>query len=208
MKEKDDNDWNNYTIEYLYQIIESYKKKENDFFFNQDDIDYWRGELDFKNNIHPNAKAIYDIAYLLKPSSILEVGCGGCYHLKALSQLLEDSDIYGCDISPQQISFGMWFSELPQRVLDNLFIMNFAKHKPDRQYEMIFTNAVVMHQSTDNALKMMENMRDASSKYVLMIENPNHHNKWYDMMKLVFHKGWSFYTHDRYTHHSYLWTRK
>jgi hypothetical protein len=53
--------------------------------------------------------------------------------------------------------------------------MDIAEEVPKRTYELVYTQAVVMHQSTERATKMMQNMKRISSKYILMIENPNHH---------------------------------
>jgi trans-aconitate methyltransferase len=211
MKDKDDNNWKNYTIEYLYQIIETYRDKNNDFFITRFNVVADEGGsewLEFPDNLHPNFMELYETAYFLNPKSILEIGCGGCYHLKNLRHVLPSAEIHGCDVSPSQISFGKWFSKLPKDIENGLFIMNFAKHKPERQYEFIFTQAVVMHQSYDNAMAMMRNVRDASSKYVMMIENPGHHDDWDGMIKDVFGKDWDMGRPSNYIQHAWLFTRK
>jgi trans-aconitate methyltransferase len=210
MKEKDDNNWQEYTIEYLYQIIETYRDKNNDFFITKFEDQYDEGGLEwieFADKLHPNFMELYETAFFRKPKSILEIGCGGCYHLKNLKYILPDAEIHGCDVSPSQISFGKWFSKLPKEIEDNLFIMDFTKDKPERQYEFVFTQAVVMHQGYENAMAMMSNMRDTSSKYVMMIENPSHHEDWDKMLSEVF-EGWIMFRPNCYIEHAWLFRRE
>ena len=189
MKTHDDNDWSVYTKDYMYQIIQVLRDSENAFFITPTNVDYYDEGLVFKDKLHANFKELYQSAYKLGVQSILEVGCGGCYHLQNLRFLLPETEIHGTDISLQQIDFGRWFSTLPKDIDDNLFVMNVAKRIPERKYEFVFTQAVVMHQSTDNAMKMMENMKKISSRYIFMMENPNHHggkDEWRGMVSAVF----------------------
>ena len=191
MKEKDDNDWTSYIYDYMHQIIQVYRDKQNEFFFTRGDVEFPIADegLGFKVNLHSNMKEVYNTAYYLNPQSILEVGCGGCYHLKGLNIILPNSEIHGCDISQVQIDFGKWFSQLPPEIEENIFLHNVAQKELPRQYDLVFTNAVVMHQSNVNAICMMMNMKKASKKYILLIENPDHHGGeflWRTMVKTVF----------------------
>ena len=142
-----------------------------------------------KDDLHPNAKELYNTVYKLHPESVMEVGCGGCYHLKNIHLLVPEIRLYGIDITMSQIDFGRWFSDLPQEVGDNLIMMDATENVPEDRYEFVFTQAVVMHQSTDNAIKIMKNMKDMSTKYIFMIENPGHHggeDVWRSMVSGVF----------------------
>lgn len=189
MKEKDDSKWENYTEEYLHQIIQVYRDKENDFFITPGGVEYVGDDIEFKDKLHSNFQKLYKIAYRLKPKSILECGCGGCYHLKNLNALLPDAEIHGFDITQKQVSFGRWFSQLPKKIDENLFVMNLVTSVTPRQYEFVYTHAVIMHMGTANALSAMNNMKKMSSKYIFMMENPGHHGgveAWHGMIKDVF----------------------
>ena len=202
MKERDDNNWLHYTGEYMRQIIETYKNG-GAFFLDKDDPS---GDLLVNKKIHSNSRKIYQVAYGLKPASILEVGCGGCYHIKNLRALLPKSEVHGIDISRKQISFGMWFCDLNW---DGLSVMDATREIPQRKYEFVFTQAVVMHQSTGNATKIMENIRAMSSRYVFMIENPGHHggiDEWNKLMKPVF-EGWRYHTGNEFGSHYFLFSK-
>jgi hypothetical protein len=182
MKENDDNNWATYTTEYMSQIIEEYRAGRK-FFIKDIPI----GEkVEFKDNIHANAKQIYTTIHRLKPSSILECGCGGCYNIRNIRMLLPLSEVHGVDISQGQLSFGKWFSQIGD---EGLSVWDVADRPIKRQYELIFTQAVVMHQSTHNAMKMLHNIEMASTKYVLLSENPDHHGgieNWLEMIKFAF----------------------
>jgi SAM-dependent methyltransferase len=179
MKEKDDNDWTTYTEEYMKDIILTYRDGNNSFFAR----DGW-------DKLHPNFKAIYSTVLLFQPKTILECGCGGAYHLKNIAEMLPNSEIYGFDVTEKQVDFGRWFSQLPERVERNLFVMDLTGTVIDKQFEFVFTQAVIMHMSTDNAIKALRNMKKLSSKYIFMVENPDHHGgsvQWMKMLKEVFY---------------------
>jgi SAM-dependent methyltransferase len=178
MKEKDDNDWTTYTEEYMKDIILTYRDCNNSFFVK----DGWE-------KLHPNFKAIYSVAKELNPASILECGCGGGYHLKNLFELLFNCSIWGFDVTEKQVDFGKWFSQLPPEVENNLFVMDLTGIVIENQFEFVFTNAVIMHLSTENARKALLNMKKLSSKYIFMVENPNHHGgkeSWRAMLAEIF----------------------
>jgi hypothetical protein len=188
MKNSDDNLWADYTLDYLHQIIEVYRDG-GDFFISPDGLEYTENGIIFKDRIHGNSQEIYSLVYKLKPISILECGCGGCYHLKNISKILPDADIHGFDITESQINFGKWFARLPKSIEGNLSVMDFTKKTIPRQFEFVYTQAVIMHLSTANAYKAMLNMKAMSGKYVFMIENPNHHggmDLWTEMVYGVF----------------------
>jgi len=189
MKENDDNKWSDYTADYLYQIIQVYRDHANEFFIQPNGVEYLPEGIVFKDNLHGNAKELYTVAYNLKPESVLECGCGGCYHLKNLSIILPATYINGFDITLYQLNFGKWFSQLLKEIEDRLFVMDFTKRTTTQQYEFVFTQAVIMHLSSDNGIKAMQNMKKMSSKYIFMIENPNHHGgieNWTKMVNEVF----------------------
>lgn len=200
--------WNNYHSEYVAQLAEIKRDDNQDFFITEFEKNE-DGGLTFHDNLHPNWMELYETAYRLKPKSILECGCGSSMHLKniyTISVSHFEAEIHGIDLLKEQLEFGKKFSSLPQAIAENLSVMNMAENKPDRQYEFVYTQAVVMHQSTANAIKMLKNMKETSSKYVFMIEGVKNHENWYDMVKNVF-DGWTFSQPNKYVDYSILLTK-
>jgi trans-aconitate methyltransferase len=203
-KTEDEYNWAVYTAEYSAQLNEIKRDDNNDFFISTFEQD---GDgLSFGGNLHNNWKEIYEMAYRLKPKTILETGCGGCYHIKNLSVLLPESEISGCDLLRTQLEFGRTFSELPDRI--KTWQHNMTSGPPAGQYEFVFSQAVVMHLSTENARLMLSNMKAASTKYVMMVEGVKNHANWYDLVKEVFGPDWEFSQPNKYVTNSILLTKK
>lgn len=205
MKQHDEYEWNNYTQEYSAQLAEIKRDDNQDFFITNFTDE--NGQIIFKDNLHNNWKEIYSSAYNLKPTSMLEVGCGGCYHLKNMRTILPNCEIHGVDLLQSQLDYGKTFSSLPEDISNNLNVMDLTKEKPNRQYEFVFSQAVVMHLSTENAKLFLENMKQTSSKYVFMIEGIKNHEGWYDLVKSVF-TDWDFSQPNRFVDYSILLTKK
>lgn len=210
MKQHDEYIWQNYTKEYSAQLQDVKNINRHDFFISAIQTDAFNKEIiSFGDNLHPNWCEIYAAAYRLKPKSILEIGCGGCYHLHNLDLLLPDAEIHGVDLLQSQLDFGKQFSELPEEIANNLRVMDFTKERPDRQYEFVFTQAVVMHLSTDNAVKFMNNMKAVSSKYLFLMEGVANHENWYDFVKSIFTEDeWTFERPNKYIDNGILLTKK
>lgn len=191
MKEKDDWNWVTYTGDsYLRQVVEVLRDKSFDFFVNPDDL-IKGDDLSFRAgcNIHNNSRELYALLYLLQPQSILEVGCGMCYQLANLPLIVPKAELYGIDISQSQIDIGKWYMSLPDNIYQNVKVMDITKEIPDRTFDFVFSQAVVMHLSTENAINALANMKKASNEYVFLIENPGCHENWEEMVKEVF-AGW------------------
>jgi 2-polyprenyl-3-methyl-5-hydroxy-6-metoxy-1,4-benzoquinol methylase len=189
MRNKDDWDWNEYTIQdYMKQIIEVYRDKLFDYFISPDGLVYSDGEIEFKDNLHPNCKEIYSLAYNLQPKSVLEVGCGGCYLLKNMRRILPDADIHGMDISKKQVDLGIWFSQLPPDIVSNISIMDITSHTQNKTFDFVYTQAVIMHMSTDRAIAALKNIKKIANKHVVLIEGRFHSN-WVEMVGGIF-DGW------------------
>jgi 2-polyprenyl-3-methyl-5-hydroxy-6-metoxy-1,4-benzoquinol methylase len=206
MREKDDWDWDEYTIQdYMKQTIEVYRDKLFDIFISPEGLWYSGSGIEFKDNLHPNCKEIYSLAYQLQPKSILEVGCGGCYLLKNLSIILPEADIHGIDISKKQIDFGIWFSKLPPKMIENVSIMDITNQTPDRTFDFVYTQAVIMHMSTDRSILALKNIKKISNKYVLLIEGRFHDN-WVDVVREIF-DGWTLSFPNRFPQDGILLTK-
>ena len=200
MKKEDEHDWNTYSKDfYLFQLKHYYQ----DHFISSDGLYYSENGIEFKNNIHPNCKELYSIVYKLQPKSILECGCGACVDLKNLGIILPESDIYGIDISKDQLDIKNWYTLLPEKIDKNVCVMDITKETPNRKFDFVFCNAVIMHLSTDNAIKALNNMKNISNKYVFLVENPNSHLEWEKMVKEVFN-DWEMSHSERFISHGIL----
>ncbi len=181
-KAHDEYDWSKYPVEYSAQMKEIREQEGLDFFITKfEDTD---GVIDFKDNLHKNWKELYQAAYTAKPSSVFECGAGSGQHLKNLKTLLPTAEIAGCDISQAQIDFGKEFSDLPFSIINNLRVLDFTGPVPlDKKYDFVYTQAVIMHLSTENARKFLRNMAAISNKYIFLIEGVKNHENWYEFVK-------------------------
>ena len=81
-------------------------------------------------------------------------------------------DFYGIELLESQLTYG--FLEFGERFpKDAIVVGNFLdlNDLTNSTYDLVFTNAVVMHLSQKKAILMIKNMIRSSNKYVLMHEN-------------------------------------
>jgi len=203
-KTEDEYVWANYHPEYAAQLQEIKRDDNNDFFITNYVTD--ENGVTFEGNLHNNWKELYETAFKLDPKTVLETGCGGGYHLKNMRAMLPSATISGCDLLRTQLDFGREFSNLPDDI--KTWQHDMTSGPPEGQYEFVFSQAVVMHLSTENAVKMLRNMKAASTKYVMMVEGVRNHENWYDMVKEVFGPEWEFSQPNKYITNAVLMTKK
>ena len=183
-KPDDEYNWATYTSEYSRQLKEEVDKNAQ-FFLK--DFEIKDGEVIFRDpNFHPNFKTLYDLAFSLKVNSIFECGCGGGYHLKNLRTLLPDAKISGCDLLQTQIDFAKGFSGLEPEIQDSLRAMSMIEEplKYDvGKWEFVYSQAVIMHLSRENAKAFLRNMGRLSSKYIAFTEGKNNHADFKQMVQ-------------------------
>lgn len=181
MKKNDEYNWPDYTKEYEQQLEDVKIKDGNDFFVTKFDAD--NDGIVFYDNLHPNWMEIYYQAWKLKPKSIFECGVGACYHIKNLHTILPDSEISGIDLLQSQLDLGKKFSDLPDDIFNKLFALDFTSGiSIEDQYEFVYTQAVIMHLSTENARRFLKNMDKICSKNILLIEGVNNHENWPELV--------------------------
>lgn len=206
MKLNDEYHWADYTQEYANQINQIQNEDGNDLFI----TDWYsnpkdEGGIQFVDNLHNNWKELYNTVFKLNPVSVFECGAGGCYHLKNISVLLPDAKIGGADLLQSQIDYGRELSQLPERIhvsqvdLTQPFSML-------RKFEFVYSHAVVMHLSTENAKAFMRNMANISSKYIFMVEGVDNHENWYELVKQTLPE-YTFELVNNYVPNSILLTR-
>lgn len=208
-KLNDEYNWPEYTKEYSEQI-KTIAEKENDLFITEYEI--VAGEIQLKDKLHNNWKEVYSTAYRLKPKSIYECGCGMGMHLRNLKAILpEDTRIGACELLPSQVELGIKEYGLHGSIFSNIDYVDFtdtidvARFVP--RSEFVFSQAVVMHLSTDRAKRFLHNMGIVSTKWILLVEGVKNHENWYDMVKECL-PDFEFQLTSKYIDYGILLTRK
>jgi len=134
--------------------------------------------------LHPNQKLLYETIYALKPSSLLEVGCGSGDHLVNIQKILPETKINGSDLLDDQIKFlQSRHPELKNKA--NLFVHDITISPPNIKVDLVYTQAVLMHIQRNNSyLNALKNIFYASKKYVVLMENWSTHNFYKDLRKV------------------------
>lgn len=173
LKFTDDFDWPRYTEEYAKQTEEIIANVGRNFLLRN-----WSVGPDgypvFHDNLSETWAEIYGAAYLLKPASTFECGCGSMYHLHNLSLMMPQTKVYGADLLISQIYFGSIKWNIGHSILKRVRILDFSQ--PDAteelgRYDFVYTHAVVMHLAFEKAVRFVRNMMAISSKYIAMVEN-------------------------------------
>lgn len=187
-KTQDEYVWANYPQEYSDQLEQIKREDGMEFFLNGEwqttkhGVRHW---VDNSNKLHPNWMELYDVVRKLNPSSVFECGFGGGYHLKNIHAILPKTEIFGCDLLEGQMKKAIEFSSLPESIIQNMKVCDMTSEGLDfgRKFEFVYSMAVVMHLSTDNAKKFLRNMAKLSSKYIFMVEGIKNHENWFDMVQ-------------------------
>jgi SAM-dependent methyltransferase len=188
-KEKDEYDsWDNYTQDYSNQIVNEMSKVHSLFITK---FKFKNGGLMFydADNLHPNWKEIYNFVIEHDIKSVFECGCGSGQHLKNINIIKPSVELYGCDLLETQINFGKNQLKIDPFIFKNISVMNLTDStlykKVDRTFELVYTQAVIMHLNTDKAISFITNMLRLSSKYVLLIERADDHDfpAYFDLIK-------------------------
>lgn len=183
-KKHDDYNWDTYTQT-------DYKKQLETFLLTGDangngkdmivnNFSIVDGELNLKDNLHPNWKELYHQVTKLNVKKIFECGCGCAHHLINIYRINPEIDINGCDYSQSQINLGKEKFNLNQYPFSNkLYVKDLAiiqNIKDEDISDFVFTQAVTMHLEHNKAKNMLINMGKLSSKYIFLMENWSKHN--------------------------------
>ena len=181
-KTEDEYVWKNYTPEYSNQLKGMVKNEGFDFFVR--DWSMGGDRLLFNDVLVDNWKELYSIIHRLNPESVFEFGCGACYHLRNIMTVCPHIPVSGADYLQSQIDFGKEFFPadlaFPQNVSQRDLTED-VSHLP--QHDLVFSQAVVMHLSSDKAVKMLKNMGKMSKKWIVMVEGVRNHVDWYDLVR-------------------------
>lgn len=179
MRQNDNRNWTAYPAEYAKQIIEDIMPVHDMFITNIDD-DIETGNLIFADNLHTNWMDLYNTIFKLQPDTVFEVGCGSGQHLANIQTILPDATIAGCDINSEQINFGKNILNIDPKIYQNVqtfdFSLSTVPQSLGKTFDIVYSQAVLMHLSHSNAYHCLKNMIKISNKYVILLENPDDHD--------------------------------
>lgn len=119
--------------------------------------------------IHPNHIYIMEKIAELLPSNIFEVGFGYANNLVNIDRILPNINKSGCDISWKQHYTAL--RRYKECANFNLVVGDFLELDiPNNSFDFVFSNAVLMHMSTERAMTSLIKMINISKKYVLLLE--------------------------------------
>lgn len=182
----DDFNWQTYSEEYRAQLSAGAKKytsrlHSGDYLL----VDH---VLTRQKDILPlslNHRLLYETILLLKPSTVMEIGCGGGDHLYNLGILASNIDAYGLDRADAQLDFA---SERSPGIAGKMRRCDITMPLSDTlpSVEIAYTLAVIMHIQTGNGhLVALANMFKLASKQVVLLENSTRHS-FLDDIKYLF----------------------
>jgi SAM-dependent methyltransferase len=143
--------------------------------------------------LHPNFRAVYELVGLLKPASVLEIGCGGGDHLANLRSIYPGIKLSGVDRSEGQLAL------LAQRNPDiaplvSVRDMTMPWSSQWEVSDLVYSQAVIMHINTAvSHLVALSNMFRLARNHVVLMENYACHPFHEDVMRLFNggQLGWS-----------------
>ena len=182
-KKNDDFDWEMYFVEYGNQI----EAEKNHKHIIEKDQYHFDG-ITLKNSqrfgVHPNWRLLYETILQLNPASVLECGCGFGDSVANIKMLKPDVHIVGKDIGEGQL----YKARKRHPEIDTYQLQDLTATIPHdhESYELVYTQAVLMHMNTNGNWKdAMLNVFKYSTKYVLMMENWTKHSFLDDAIETV-----------------------
>ncbi len=173
----DDFDWRYYTQ--LYRLQQAHSEERFTLSLQEGDYRFEDGKLVRQRDIkplHPVVQVTYEALLRLSPASVIEVGCGGGDHLHNLRLLRPSIELFGCDISKEQLDFARERHpelDVPMKVRD----ITLPRDKLDLPHaDIVFTITVIMHiQTGDNHKTALSNLFAHANRQVILAENWSRH---------------------------------
>jgi SAM-dependent methyltransferase len=181
----DDYDWGIYSSRYESELAE-YEKKYT-FRLSEGDCEFSKGALALQKNIlplHPNHRLLYETILQLQPRSAMEIGCGSGDHLSNLAILAPQVELYGCDMSSDQLTLAR--RRWPNLRADLRKLDITLPHSALLPIvELCYTQCVIMHIQRGNGhLVALANLFKIATPYVVLMENWSSHNFLGDIQEL------------------------
>lgn len=185
--QKDTFNWDKYHLHFRGEMVEA--TKIYSIKLTKDDYKLTNNQLVKVNSnikdFHPLHVITYETMLQLNPESIFELGCGHGMHLYNMQVLRPELRLAGIDRSAKQIEFlRETFPELRAEinVKDATIPFEESMHA---QYDLSFTNAVIMHIHFEDTHKTaLANLFNISKKYVILAEKWKNHNIMADIKEL------------------------
>lgn len=186
---KDDFDWTEYHNHYREEL--RILEKRFTLMPSPRDFDLVGGQLrrvsDGVKPLHDNHSLLYGTILSLKPSSVMEVGCGGGDHLSVLQAFAPRIELTGLDRSTRQ--FETLRKRHPQ-LSAKLEVFDVSAPGRMPTAELVYTQAVLMHISEDGGrfMNALRNVFGAAQSHVVLMENWRQHN-FFDSVVDVLRRG-------------------
>jgi hypothetical protein len=177
--------WKDYTKIYSNQVI----NMTDEFIIKNAEIKdgkiNWNGDA-----IHPNIKFIMEYILKVNAESVFECGFGGGQYIYSIKKLFPNISVGGVELLDTQIEFGINHFNIDQEFFHNDRFSIGDWSIPDThkliayEYDVLYTNAVIMHLNTEKAVSFIKNMIGMNPKHIVMSEgNPNH--DWDELYRLT-----------------------
>ena len=113
-------------------------------------------------------------------------------------------EVSGADYLQSQIDFGKEFIPKDLEFPKNVSVRDLTGDVSDLpKVELVYSQAVVMHLNSEKAVKMMRNMGQVSTKYIIMVEGVRNHENWYDLVRYSL-PGWKMTITNKYVDYGIL----
>lgn len=120
----------------------------------------------YTKNIHINHRLILETIIEKQPQSVFEIGFGYANNLYNINMLLPNIQLHGCDISYKQ--YHMAKQRYPICSQFDLSVGDFLELDiPENSFDFVFSQAVIMHMSTQRAMQALEKMVKISKKWIM-----------------------------------------
>ena len=174
---QDDFEWSLYNSHYRWELDEI--QKVHTLRLSSEDYSFINNFLVPSHDIlplHPNHRLLYETILQLSPQSTIEIGCGSGDHLHNLSILSSKIDLYGCDLSEDQINYLRERNPNLRASIKSFDItLPFSSLLP--LVDISYTQAVIMHLKTvNNHLIALSNLFKLAQNQVILMENWTCHN--------------------------------
>jgi len=185
-KQADDYNWETYYIRYGKQATK-FSKLHTQILTN-DNFEFVNGKISLKRGylpLHDNHRLLYETICELDPETVMEFGCGWGDHIHNISKLKNTIRVCGVDIGIEQLKILCRRHPHLSECVKQLDITN--EYLPiDNQYDIVYTQAVLMHlQTNNNHISALKNMFKLAKRQVLLIENFNCHDFYSDVKNFV-----------------------
>ena len=144
----------------------------------------WRKSyLDTANKIHPHRKLLLEKIIKEKPiSSILEIGCADGINLRLINNIMPRIILEGIDINKEALNEGiniLNIKNIKNIKLKHHSVRDLSLYK-DKEFDVVFSDAVLMYIDTNNIKKVIDEMFRVSKKLLIFCEQHTDKKSFYN----------------------------